>query len=117
MCTQSLADEPDWTILCVRVPDYRRPIRRITFMPEISRFYGLVIRMYYDEHPPPHFHVVYRNAEATLRIDTLEVLQGVLPRRALVLVLEWAMAHRDELRQNWERIERGEPMAPIEPLE
>jgi hypothetical protein len=86
-------------------------------MPEVSRFYGIVVRMYYDEHPPPHFHVIYQDAQAVLRIDTLEVSRGTLPRRALSLVVEWAVAHREELRQNWERAERGERIVEIAPLE
>lgn len=86
-------------------------------MPEVSRFYGIVVRMYYDEHPPPHFHVAYQDAQAILRIDTLEISRGSLPRRALSLVVEWALAHRDELRHNWERAERGESIAAIAPLE
>ena len=86
-------------------------------MPELCRFYGIVIRMYYDEHPPPHFHVDYQDAIATVRIDTLRVLHGNLPRRVLALVTEWALAHREELRQNWSRVERGEPLSPIDPLE
>lgn len=86
-------------------------------MPEISRFYGIVIRMYYDEPPPPHFHVYYQDAQATLRIETLDLVRGHLPRRALALVLEWALAHRSELRDNWQRAERGEPVATVAPLE
>jgi hypothetical protein len=86
-------------------------------MPEVSRFYGIVVRMYYDEHPPPHFHVVYQEAEATLRIDTLELAHGKLPRRALSLVREWAVAHRTELLQNWHRAETGQAVLAIAPLE
>lgn len=86
-------------------------------MPELSRFYGVIVRMYYDDHGPPHFHVYYQDHEAVLRIDTLEVFRGELPRRALVLVLEWALAHRPELRSNWNRAENGEPLSPIAPLE
>jgi hypothetical protein len=86
-------------------------------MPEISRFYGIVVRMYYDEHPPPHFHVYYRDAQATVRVDDLKVARGSLPGRALTLVVEWGLAHRDELRENWVRLERGEPLCRIEPLE
>jgi hypothetical protein len=86
-------------------------------MPELSRFYGLVIRMFYDEHPPPHFHVLFGDHAAVVRIDTLEVMKGSLPRRALVMVLEWAMAHRPELRQNWERAAKGEAIETIAPLE
>jgi len=86
-------------------------------MPELSRFYGIVVRIYYDDHPPPHFHVSYQNADAVVRIDTLDVARGNLPRRALSLVVEWALAHREELRDNWNRAERGEPLSPIAPLE
>ncbi len=86
-------------------------------MPEICRFYGIVIRMYYDEHPPPHFHVGYHNTDAVLRIETLDVIRGALPRRALALVHEWAMAHQAELRQNWRRLEQGEPLLAVAPLE
>ena len=86
-------------------------------MPEISRFYGIIVRMYYDEHPPPHFHVFYQDKDAAVRIDTLELVRGSLPRRAMVLVAEWALAHREELRQNWSRVERGEPLLPIAPLD
>ena len=86
-------------------------------MPEISRFYGLVVRMYYEEHAPPHFHVYYQDSAATVLIDTMAVLRGDLPRRALSLVREWALAHREELRQNWNLAERGESLIPIPPLE
>ena len=86
-------------------------------MPKISRFYGIVIRMYHDEHPPPHFHVYYQANEATVHIDTLELGRGRLPRRALVLVAEWAPAHREERRRNWQRVEQGMELLPIEPLE
>jgi len=86
-------------------------------MPEISRFYGVVVRMYYDEHAPPHFHVYYQDSTATVLIDTMAVLRGDLPRRALSLVSEWALAHREELRQNWNLAERGESLIPIPPLE
>ena len=86
-------------------------------MPEISRFYGIVIRMYHDEHAPPHFHVYYLDQEATVRIDTLEVSRGRLPRRATVLVAEWALAHREALRDNWRRVEQGIELLSIEPLE
>lgn len=86
-------------------------------MPEISRFYGIIIRMYYDEHPPPHFHVSYQGIEATVRIDTLQIAHGRLPVRAFSLVREWAVAHREELHQNWRRAEAGEPVTAIAPLD
>ena len=73
--------------------------------------------MYVREHGPPHFHAVYGDAEATIQIATLQVLQGELPRRAMALVLEWAAAHRSELAADWERAARHEPLLPIEPLD
>lgn len=73
--------------------------------------------MYYADHPPPHFHVSFQEAEAVLRIDNLDVVRGTLPGRALALVVEWALAHHQELRQNWARAARGEPVSAIAPLE
>jgi len=86
-------------------------------MPTISRFYGIRIKMYYDEHPAPHFHADYGEHSAQVEIESLEVLAGRLPRRVLALVLEWAMMHRPELRENWRRVERHEPLLPIAPLD
>jgi len=86
-------------------------------MPEISRFLGLIVRMYWDDHRPPHFHVEYGGREAVVVIDSLDVVRGHLPRRALALLAEWALQHRQELRADWERAERGEPILPIAPLE
>lgn len=86
-------------------------------MPRISEFFGIVIAMYYNDHAPPHFHAKYAEHEAQLVIETLEVMGGSLPRRALSLVLEWAALHRDELRVNWEAARRGEPLSAIAALE
>lgn len=86
-------------------------------MPTLSTFFGITIRMYYDDHAPPHFHAYYAEAAAQIAIESLDVLHGRLPRRALTLVVEWALAHRPELRENWERATRHEPLAPIEPLD
>lgn len=86
-------------------------------MPTISRFYGILIQMYLDDHPPPHFHAVYGEFEATIAIDTLDSLRGRLPKRVQALVLEWAMMHRPELRENWNRAERLEPLAKIPGLD
>ncbi len=66
-------------------------------MPEISRFYGILIKMYFIDHNPPHFHAEYGEYRAEYNIKTLEILDGKLPRRANSLVLEWASIHRDEL--------------------
>lgn len=70
-------------------------------MPTISAFYGILIRMFFNDHPPPHFHARYGEFEATFEIATLEVMEGWLPRRALILVQEWAMMHREELSEDW----------------
>ena len=86
-------------------------------MPRISQFFGIVIAMFFNDHAPPHFHAVYGEHEASLTIDSLEVLEGALPRRALALVLEWSALHRGELRSNWERARAGLPLERIAPLE
>jgi hypothetical protein len=86
-------------------------------MPTISAFFGITIRMYYDDHPPPHFHAYYAEHSARIAIDTLAVSDGGLPKRALGMVIEWAVAHREELRANWDRAARHEALATVEPLE
>jgi hypothetical protein len=86
-------------------------------MPEISRFYGIIIGMFYDEHRPPHFHVRYGEYEAVVRINELVVTKGSLPPRTLGLVIEWAAKHQKELLKNWEAIEAGRTIRRIAPLE
>ena len=86
-------------------------------MPEISRFFGIIIRMYFHDHAPAHFHAIYGNDEVLIEIETLRVYRGRLPPRALGLVMEWAASHPVELRQDWQRAQAGEVLAPIEPLE
>ena len=86
-------------------------------MPAISRFFGLVISMYHDDHAPPHFHVRYAEYRAKVRIDTLDLEEGELPRRALAMVLEWAVLHRTELRSSWSKAQMGLPLEQIKPLE
>ena len=85
-------------------------------MPEISRFLGIVIRMYYRDHAPPHFHARYGDYEVVVQIDT-GLVAGRFPRRALRHVLEWLDLHADELRADWELAAQGRPLRPIEPLE
>jgi hypothetical protein len=86
-------------------------------MPEISRFFGIVIRMYFNDHLPPHFHADYGEYAAELTIETLDIIRGRLPQRVLGLVLEWAVIHRNELREDWERARVKEPLVSIPPLE
>jgi hypothetical protein len=86
-------------------------------MPRVSEFFGVVIAMYYNDHNPPHFHAEYGGDEASFSIDTLELCEGELPRRARALVVEWASLHRRELLANWERARQELPLQPIEPLD
>lgn len=86
-------------------------------MPRISEFFGIVIYMYYNDHQPAHFHAEYGDDEAIYEIETLAKLRGELPRRANVMVVEWALQHRDELRRNWDAARRQQPLNRIEPLD
>jgi len=85
-------------------------------MPEISRFYGIIIKMFFDDHNPPHFHALYGEYEVLVNINTFAVFAGNLPPRALGLVIEWATQHQDELLHNWERAQGQESLSKIEPL-
>ena len=85
-------------------------------MPTISRFLGIVIAMYFDDHGFPHFHARHSDGEAKVRIDTLEVMDSTLGRRSLRLVLAWAELHQDELAENWRRARAGETLIENEPL-
>jgi hypothetical protein len=85
-------------------------------MPEICRFYGIVIKMYFADHAPPHFHAEYAEAEARIAIDSLGVISGKLPPRAMGLVVEWATLHQQELRGLWEKARQQEPLHRLDPL-
>jgi hypothetical protein len=85
-------------------------------MPEISRFYGIVIQIYFGDHPPPHFHARYSGQIAKVDIETLSVIDGSLPSRALGLVLEWAALHQQELRDAFIRAANLEQPGKIAPL-
>lgn len=84
-------------------------------MPEISRFYGIVIYMYINEHNSPHFHVWYENYKAVITIKD-GIITGSLPRRVLNLVYEWLDLHKEELLDNWQRLSNFELPNKIEPL-
>jgi hypothetical protein len=86
-------------------------------VPEISRFFGIIVFMYYNDHQPRHFHVRYGEQKAIFSIESLTVLRGSLTPRALGLVVEWASRHQEELMDEWERARRQEPLKPIVPLE
>lgn len=85
-------------------------------MPTISRFYGIMIQMFWGDHAPPHFHAMYAEYEVLINIKTLEVLRGKMPKRALALVLEWANEHRNELLEDWELCTIGQAPKKISPL-
>jgi len=86
-------------------------------MPEVSRFFGIMIRMYFDEQNPPHFHAVYAGNEAQVGIDPIVVLDGKLPNRAASMVIEWAALHQRELILNWQQLRKDQPIYRIAPLE
>ena len=86
-------------------------------MPEISRFFGIVVKMFFDDHNPPHFHAEYAGSIALVGIRTLAVFSGRLPPRAMGLVVEWATLHQQELLADWERAQAQQDLRPIAPLE
>jgi uncharacterized protein DUF4160 len=86
-------------------------------MPELSRFFGIVIGVFYREHGRPHFHAVYGEFEGVIDIETGEVITGELPKRALALVSEWRDAHIPELKENWELARQHKELKKISPLE
>jgi hypothetical protein len=86
-------------------------------MPELSRFFGIIIAMFYDDHAPPHFHVRYGRYRAIIAIETLALIAGDMPPRARGLVVEWATMHQDELREAWRLAVLHAPLQPIAPLE
>ncbi len=85
-------------------------------MPELSRFFGIVIRMYFDDHNPPHFHAEYGADRVVIEIDSLALIAGSLPARALGLVMEWAALHQTELRACWQKARNQQAPGKIAPL-
>ena len=85
-------------------------------MPEVSRFFGIVIHMYVDDHLPAHFHARQAGREVVVAIDTLAIIRGRLSPRAYALVVEWAALHADELLADWELAQSGLPLRRIAPL-
>ena len=86
-------------------------------MPEVSRFFGIIIRMFYDEHNPPHFHAEYQGAKAVFDFDG-NLIQGDLgSKTARKLIRDWIDLHRDELIEDWERARRDEDIDKIAPLD
>jgi hypothetical protein len=85
-------------------------------MPELSRFLGIVIAMYFHDHNPPHFHVLYNEYDAEIEIKNLTILEGKLPARVLGLAMEWAELHKEEVMNNWNLLQAGEKYNKIQPL-
>jgi hypothetical protein len=85
-------------------------------MPKISRFYGIIITMYFPDHNPPHFHVRYNEYRAVIDISTGKMI-GSMTERALKFIHEWWMLHKDELWENWINLQKGEPLNKIKSLE
>lgn len=88
-------------------------------MPEIARFFGIIIRMYAEPGAPhnrPHFHAYYQDSVAIYSVNSIELIGGSLPRRQQRLVEAWAELHQDELVANWERLQSGRPPVKIEPM-
>lgn len=85
-------------------------------MPEICRFLGIIISMYYKEHAPPHFHAKYSGQRAAFSINELKLIEGNLPKRVVSLILEWAFEHREELIEDWDLAKRKENLNKIDPL-
>jgi len=85
-------------------------------MPELSRFYGIVIKMYYNDHNPPHFHAEYGSDQMVVDANTLAVIGGRVPPRATGLVMEWAAQHQGELLHAWQQARSMEPIDRIDPL-
>jgi Domain of unknown function (DUF4160) len=86
-------------------------------MPKVCEFYGIRIYLYFEDHPPPHFHAIYGEYEAKVAIESLEIIAGHLPPRAQAMVNEWAIARRTDLRRAWQQASGPQPIDPIAPLD
>lgn len=85
-------------------------------MPEISRFLGIVIKMFYDDHAPPHFHAYYQNFKATFNIRTGQMIDGKFPPKQSAFVTAWALLHEKELKENWKALTSGKEANKVNPL-
>lgn len=86
-------------------------------MPTISMFYGILIKMFFDDHAPPHFHAEYGEYELVIAIHPIKIIQGDAPKRVKSMVLEWTALHQEELLLDWELCKNLQPPVAIEPLE
>lgn len=86
-------------------------------MPTISIFYGILIKMFFDDHAPPHFHAEYGEYELVIAINPIKIVNGDAPKRVKSMVLEWTALHQEELLKDWELCKNMQSPLPIEPLE
>jgi len=86
-------------------------------MPTISRFFGILIQMYFKDHNPPHFHAIYNEFKAVISINDYSILEGDLPPKALGLIMEWAKSHQKDLLRDWELAKNLKELFPIDPLQ
>ncbi len=91
-----------------------RKVVKLHPMPTLSIFFGIIVRMWHDDHPPPHIHVEYQGFEALVQISTGEVSEGNVPRKVAAIVKEWCLVHQAELQDNWQRAQRFEPLDRIQ---
>ncbi|BBK35108.1 hypothetical protein STAQ_01860 [Allostella sp. ATCC 35155] len=82
-------------------------------MPTVAIFFGIVVQMYYRDHPPPHVHAYYQGFEALIAVETGETIAGALPAKAARIVADWVLARRVELLANWDRARRHEPLLQV----
>lgn len=85
-------------------------------MPQVSRFFGIIISFYFNDHNPPHFHAKYGEDEAVISINDLSILEGSISARAFALISEWVNLHKNELEKNWELVKNFQAPKQIEPL-
>ncbi len=85
-------------------------------MPRVSYFYGIEIYFYWKDHNPPHFHALYGEHEALIEVRTLRLWDGYLPPKAMAMVIEWSVIHKEELIENWNKVSGGIAPVKIEPL-
>jgi hypothetical protein len=86
-------------------------------VPTISIFYGIIIKMFFDDHAPPHFHAEYGEYELVIAINPIKIINGDAPKRVKSMVLEWTALHQEELLKDWELCKNMQSPLPIEPLE
>lgn len=85
-------------------------------MAEICRFFGIIITIFNREHGIPHFHVKYDEYRGVFSIEKLDIIEGFLPNKIISLIVEWALQHREELKENWNLAQQLQPLKKIEPL-